>query len=104
MLERNKIGNDDCRIGVHIDWDGVIHQSRGDDVLNEIDVLSLYKNIPVFISCKNGHVDQHALYELETVANRFGGKYAKKILVVTKPLSHSHLLRAAEMEIEVKTL
>ena len=92
----------DCQIGVHIDWDGEIHAEQGQDVLNEIDVLSMHHNIPVFISCKNGRVDQHSMYELETVATRFGGKYAKKILAVTKPLRNSHMMRAEEMGIEVR--
>jgi len=94
----------DCRVGVHIDWDGVLHNSPGRDVLNEIDILSIKDNIPIFISCKMGNVNQMALYELETVANRFGGKYAKKVLVVAKDISRGHLLRAREMGIEVRKL
>jgi len=105
FLQESKIaGNTDCRIGVHIDWDGVFHPGYGNDVLNEIDVMSLYGNVPVFISCKNGHVDQHAMYELQTVTERFGGKYARKMLVVTKPLTHGYQLRADEMNIEVRVL
>lgn len=104
LQEQDNQGNVDCRVGVHIDWDGVLHMEQGEDVLNEIDVLSMYGNVPVFISCKGGNVDQNALYELETVASRFGGKYAKKVLVVSKPLSRGHALRAEEMKIEVKVL
>ena len=37
--------------------------------------------VPVFISCKNGSVDSGELYKLNTVAERFGGKYAKRVLV-----------------------
>ena len=44
----------------------------------------------------------HALYELETVANRFGGKYAKKKLVTSRPLVDVYLKRAEEMGIEVE--
>lgn len=43
-----------------------------------------------------------ALYELETVANRFVGKYAKKVLVTAKEVAPGHLLRAKEMGIEVR--
>ncbi|MCR5640288.1 MAG: DUF1887 family protein [Lachnospiraceae bacterium] len=92
---------DDCRIGVHLDWDGIIHSQPDEDTTNEIDVLLLYGYTPVFISCKNGHVKKDALYELETVANRFGGKYAKKVLVATKDLTQSDYLRAKEMGIIV---
>lgn len=104
LLERNTSGNIDCRIGVHIDWDGVFHPGNGNDVLNEIDVMSLYGNVPMFISCKNGKVDQHAMYELQTVTERFGGKYARQMLVVNKPLTRGYQLRADEMDIEVKVL
>lgn len=104
LREQDNAGTLDCRVGVHIDWDGVIHKEQGEDVLNEIDVLSLCGNVPVFISCKGGSVDQMALYELDAVASRFGGKYAKKRLVVSKPLSRGHALRAEEMGIEVIVL
>ena len=43
----------------------------------------LYRVVPVFISCKNGVLTSDELYKLNTVANRFGGKYAKKVLVTT---------------------
>lgn len=104
LQEQDNAGNVDCRVGVHIDWDGVIHEEQGVDVLNEIDVLSLYGNVPVFISCKGGNVDQNALYELDTVTSRFGGKYAKKVLVLSKELSRGHALRAEEMNIEVRVM
>ncbi len=91
---------EDCRVGVHIDWDGVIH-SGGQDVLNEIDVMVMDNNLPIFISCKIGNVNQMALYELETVASQFGGKYVRKILAIGKPLSSGYQLRADEMGIEV---
>ena len=106
VCKREMQDSDDCRVGVHLDWDGVIHYSPGIDVLNEIDVLTLKGNIPTFISCKTGKMGPsnslHALYELETVANRFGGKYAKKKLVTSRPLVDVYLKRAEEMGIEVE--
>ena len=39
--------------------------------------------IPVFVSCKNGAFTSEELYKLNTVAQRFGGPYAKKVLVAT---------------------
>lgn len=104
MQESRKKGITDCRVGVHIDWDGIIHQDGTKDVLNEIDVMSIQNNLPTFISCKIGSVDQMALYELETVANRFGGKYAKKVIATAQPISQGHLQRAKEMGIEVRVL
>ena len=111
ILEMNVYGkekavSDDCRVGVHLDWDGVIHQKGFSDVINEVDVLSLKGNIVTFISCKSGKMDSkqtlHALYELDTVANRFGGKYARKVLVSAQRLSQNYLERAREMGIEVR--
>ena len=66
--------------------------------------MSIQNNLPIFISCKIGSVDQMALYELETVANRFGGKYAKKVLATAQPLSQGHMRRAEEMGIEVRVM
>ena len=95
----------DCRVGVHLDWDGVV-QSRGMDVLNEIDVLCIDGNIPTFISCKGGKMTAqttlNALYELETVTRRFGGRYAKKILVTARPIGRTYMERAEELGIEVR--
>lgn len=98
--------SEECRVGVHLDWDGVIHTTPGIDVLNEIDVLSLNGNIATFISCKSGKMGSnqslHALYELETVVGRFGGKYAKAVLVTANPLDEVYMERAKEMGIEVR--
>ena len=98
--------SDECRVGVHLDWDGVLEGPTGIDVLNEIDVLSLQGYIPSFISCKSGKLSPqqclHALYELDTVAHRFGGKYAKKRLVVTSEINEVYQERALEMGIELK--
>lgn len=106
IYQCEKVNADDCRIGVHIDWDGKITYPEGTDVLNEIDVLTLKGNIPTFISCKSGKMDGNkalpALYELETVARRFGGKYAKKVLAVTSSIGEAYLARAEEMGIEIQ--
>ena len=97
--------SDDCGTGVRIDWDGVVHNDTRIDVLNEIDVLSVKGYVPTFISCKSGNLSAsgalHALYELDTVGKKFGGKYAKKILMVTKEIKGPHVERAKEMGIEI---
>ena len=96
----------DCRQSVMIDWDGVEHRYKGMDVLNEIDVLCIEGNIPTFISCKGGRMDDgqalDPMYELLTVAERFGGKYAKKVLAVVHPLKDVYVSRAEEMGIEIR--
>lgn len=100
------INSDECQVGVYLDWDGVIHASMGQDVLNEVDVLSLHGNVPTFISCKTGNMGSpktlHALYELQTVASRFGGKYARKVLMTTSSIGDIYAERAKEMGIEVR--
>lgn len=75
----------DAMNGVLIDWDGELHEVDESyyDTKNEIDVLLMHDMIPVFISCKNGEVKVDELYKLNTVAERFGGKYAKKVLIAT---------------------
>ncbi len=70
----------DVLTGVCIDWDG---KKTGTDTENEIDVMMMRGMCPVFVSCKNGYVDIDELYKLNTVAQRFGGKYAKKLLVAS---------------------
>ena len=94
----------DCRTGVQIDWDGALvaeNSEKDNDVENEVDVMLLKGYVPVFISCKNGKANQMALYELDTVASRFGGKYAEKYLVVGQPLCSAYKNRAEEMGITV---
>ena len=98
--------SDECMVGVHIDWDGEIHTTPGIDVLNEIDVLSLKGYIPTFISCKSGNMKpintRNALYELDSVARKCGGKYARKVLAIEKEISDVNAERAREMGIEVR--
>lgn len=86
----------DGQSGVLIDWKG------RREVENEIDVLLTRGAVGYFISCKNGMVDSDELYKLSTVANRFGGRYAKKILVLSyfEP-DKSFMNRADELGIKV---
>ncbi|MBO7215562.1 MAG: DUF1887 family protein [Clostridia bacterium] len=70
----------DCMNGVCIDWDG---SDEKFDTKNEIDVMLMRGMMPIFISCKNGAVETEELYKLNSVAQRFGGAYSKKILFST---------------------
>jgi hypothetical protein len=111
---------DDALVSVHLDWDGVTHHRNTDmygngrayaddeaevDVNNEVDVLLLKGYVPTFISCKSGSLEGttalRALYELETVASRFGGKFAKKVLATMQPLKSVAQERAKALGIEV---
>ena len=98
-------------MGVHIDWDGVVHDSsqRIPETRNEIDVLVTRGVTPLFISCKNGDVDEEELCKLHTVATRFGGETAKKMLVATNlqkknPMAtNAFIQRAKDMGIHLVT-
>ena len=80
---------DDVVNGVYIDWDGRVNSVAGPegyyvDAENEIDVVLMHGIIPVFISCKNGNVEKDEPYKLSVVASKFGGKYAKKVLITSE--------------------
>jgi O-antigen/teichoic acid export membrane protein len=86
-------------IGAVIDWNGEkkpeekeayaeqyrMYMNATYDTINEIDVILMHNVVPTFISCKSGRVDSKALHELQTVTSRFGGKYAKKAIVMATP-------------------
>lgn len=77
---------DDAMNGVVIDWDGEPHDEETEhiyDTENEMDILLMHGIVPVFVSCKNGIVTSDELHKLDVVARRFGGQYAKKVLIAT---------------------
>ena len=91
--------------GVQIDWDGR-NRSEGADTCNEVDVLAMKGVVPVFISCKNGYLSTDELYKLKSVAERFGGEYARKILICTalddeKEFAAAFRQRAEDMGIRI---
>lgn len=111
MKMRRPDGNkhfNDVKVGVNIDWDGVIHDihDKEKDTRNEIDVIMMKGIDSIFVSCKNGDVGIEELYKLNTVAEKFGGKFAKKVLVATyfgkKGASQEYFLqRAKDMKIHI---
>lgn len=94
----------DVEVGVTIDWDG--DNKAPYRTYNEIDVLAMRGAVPMFISCKNGAVSVEELYKLNTVAEQFGKRYAKKVLVATELDRHGARAeavraRAADMGIRL---
>ncbi len=69
----------DVRISVVIDWDGDLEAKI--NTINEIDVLIMSGFVPIFISCKSGTPNVTALNEIKTLADKFGGEYARPVLV-----------------------
>ena len=69
----------DVRISVVIDWDGDLR--AGINTINEIDVMAVRGFIPLFISCKSGTPNVTALNEIKTLSDRFGGEFARPVLV-----------------------
>ena len=85
LRENGKPYFDDCQMSVNIDWDGEIHKPGENEAetRNEVDLILTRGTKSLFISCKNGNIDDQELYKLNTVATKFGGPYARKMLVAT---------------------
>ncbi len=91
----------DALTGVFITWDNnVVVEPQS--VKNEIDVVLMKGLVPVFISCKNGSFSSDELYKLSSIADKFGGKYAKKVLITTS-VEHAKNMkpRAKEYKINI---
>lgn len=93
----------EIRLGTTIEWNS---SSNSFDTQNEIDVMTVSDNFPVFISCKNGSIKKDALYELDAVSRALGGAYTKKVLVCTyiseNASSREHFIkRAKDMNIQI---
>lgn len=101
--KKKREGSLDCDMGVKIDWDGNVKKGG---VYNEIDVLGLSGNILTFVSCKGGNMDGNAslepMYQLDAIASRFGGKYARKILATRDQIDGVYAERAAAMKIKLE--
>lgn len=69
----------DIQTGVTMEWN--TRKKNAVSTHNEIDVMLMDGLIPVFISCKNGQVTVEELYKLNSVAQNFGSRYSRKILV-----------------------
>lgn len=74
---------DDVQVGVELDWDGFV-TGENTDAINEVDLILMDGMVPIFISCKNGQVNSEELYKLNSVANKFGGSLACKILITNE--------------------
>ena len=117
LLEARALARDgkpyfcDCQMSVTIDWDGTVFapEERVPETRNEIDVLLVRGMTPLFISCKNGDIGEEELYKLNSVAERFGSRFARKMLIATDlerkgPMSmKAYIQRAKDMGIYLVT-
>ena len=74
---------DEVYLGFVIDWDCTDLMASND---NEIDVIVMENNRPVFISCKQRKPESKDLTEVGFLAKRFGGDKAKAVLATTYPV------------------
>lgn len=93
---------DDVVLSAVVNWQsGKINR---DSVTNEIDVMAVQGIQPVFISCKTCEVHTDALNELAILRDRFGGEFARAILVtsgVTGKTREPVRRRADKLDIEL---
>lgn len=97
----------DVRLNVEVRW------GRSSTILtttNEFDVLFTYRNRLHIVSCKTGDLDRktadgtrgkEALYELDSLADKAGGTFARAMLTSVRPLSKTSRTRARRINIEV---
>ncbi len=87
----------DVRVGVKLDWDGVITDDVTPDPYNEIDLVLMHGNLPVFVSCKNTAPKNDQLYEITVMAKHYGGYYATPALFCSGNATEGVKKRAKEM-------
>ncbi len=117
-------GLNDVKVGVTLDWDGKGYKKRKElrekygkavyddvelaaiyaDTENEVDLILMKGVIPVFVSCKNGRFDSEELYKLSSVADKFGRKYAKKLLLASDFRHMTDKQTAAHLRARAETL
>ncbi len=88
----------DCCVGVNVDWDGKV-EAKSEEVNNEVDLILSNGYRAAFVSCKNTAVSNACLYEIDTVARYYGGKYAKPVIFSSVKAGKAVKNRAKESEI-----
>ena len=108
MIATDEDGNavyNDVMTGVGINWNAA---EEGEVIIthNEIDVIMMHGMVPVFVSCKSGIVEMEELFKFSTVAERFGGSYAKKVLVAPAlaGLNNAESIRARALDMNIQLL
>lgn len=88
------------------DMDGEVHDGNiKKEAKHEVDIIMMKGMVPIFVSCKNGNVTVDELYKLYSVAYKFGGKYAKKVLIAPRIEGNANVdalrERCSDMQIRI---
>ncbi len=114
-IENEKIPGIDLRMNVEIQWQGESKQSvkkQGgggkQSTKNELDIVFSWNNRLHVISCKTSNpAGKHTqkgkapLYELDSLAEKMGGRYVRSMLVSAHPFREAPLERAKNLGITV---
>ena len=90
---------DDVQLNQVLSWD-----SDNDHTINELDIIATAGASVFFISCKTGTPNMNMLYEIKTMADRFGGDYSIPVLATACNMSEDApvlLRRASAMGIVI---
>lgn len=93
---------DDVQLSVVVDWDGDLDARI--NTVNEIDVMLVKGQVPVFISCKSGNPSVVALNAIKTLSSKFGGQNGRAVLVTMSDVRNRDpylYQRAADMGVMV---
>lgn len=82
ILEKGKPYFNDCQMSVDIIWEDPDNPDAKTN--NEIDLILTRGLVSLFVSCKNGETNEEELYKMNSVATRFGGLGAKKMMIATE--------------------
>ncbi|MCR5611101.1 MAG: DUF1887 family protein [Clostridiales bacterium] len=94
---------DSVEMSVLFDWDGIKHLNFN-DTTNEIDVIMTKGAESWFVSCKTARPDTRDLYEIDWLAEKFGGRSAVGVLATATDLSGeawANYMRARDMGVVV---
>ncbi|MDR1629353.1 MAG: DUF1887 family protein [Oscillospiraceae bacterium] len=89
---------DELSLSTVIDW--IERKKEPDDPVNEIDVILRKGFQNIYVSCKTGTVESAHLFEIQYLAERFGGDLSRAVIVTSTAVTNANILkRLREMNI-----
>ncbi len=107
VIAAEEITGLDLQMNVEIEWQ---RAGKNYPTTNELDVVFSWRNRLHVISCKTSALDQRGkyiqkgkgpLYELDSLAEKMGGRYVRSMLLSAHYLGEASLERAANLGIEI---